>query len=325
MDLKVFELEFAYAHGRPEARADFRVEWDDFVVDEDLGFTPEGAGEHIYLRIQKRGVNTEWLAKQLARFAEVKLVDVGFCGMKDRHAKTTQWFSIYKPKGEVKPWGDFADFVGDDVAILQVTRGSKKLRRGDHAANRFAIRLRNLTLSPDDMEGRLRLVQALGVPNYFGEQRFGHGRQNLAGAAAWLADMRAVNPKSNRSIWMSAMRSFVFNRVLHQRILSAALGDIASMSGPLWGRGHLTGDQAHWELSCLDGLANILNGLEHCGLSQERRKLWLDLAGFEWELDDAGLLLRFTLGAGEYATAVLRELACVTDRSVKSHAVSLEG
>lgn len=316
----MFELDFAYAYGKPKATANFRVELDDFIVDEDVGFEPEGQGEHIYLQVQKRGVNTEWLAKQVARFAEVKTMDVSYCGMKDRHAKTTQWFSIYKPKGQCKSWELFADATGDDVVVLQQSRGTKKLRRGQHRANNFVIRLRGLNQSSDVLEQKLKLLQQHGVPNYFGEQRFGHNRQNLAAAANWLADTRSQNPGPNRAIWMSAMRSYVFNCVLHHRLATHRVEELSGLTGPMWGRGRLTGPDADWELACLSGLASVLNGLEHCGMNQERRPLWIHLPGLSWQfIDETDVLLSFSLGPGQYATSVLRELAEVTDKSIKAH------
>lgn len=316
----MFELDFAYAFGRPEVTADFRVELDDFVVDENLGFEPEGQGEHIYLQIQKRGVNTEWLAKQLARFAEVKTMDVSYCGMKDRHARTTQWFSVYKPKGKIRPWDQFAEFAGDEVVVMQQTVGTKKLRRGQHQANDFAIRLRGLSQPLESLDHKLKILREQGAPNYFGEQRFGHNRQNLSSAAIWMADTRGQNPGSNRAIWMSAMRSYVFNRVLHHRLMETSLDNLSAMTGPMWGRGRLTGADADWELACLAGLEPVLNGLEHCGMNQERRPLWISLPGLCWEfLDETDVLLKFSLGSGQYATSVLRELAVVNDRSHKQH------
>jgi tRNA pseudouridine13 synthase len=182
----MFDCDFAYAYTGPLGTADYRCHWDDFVVDEVLGFTPEAEGEHDYLQLKKRGVNTEWLAKQLAQFAGIRSMDVGYAGMKDRHASTTQWFSLYRPKGQPLPWADFLAQLDDDVSLVSISRGTKKLRPGSHQGNRFAIRLRHLEAPHAELDARLEQIAQQGFPNYFGEQRFGINGQNLEAAAAWL-------------------------------------------------------------------------------------------------------------------------------------------
>ena len=85
-----FSLDFSYPYGAPEAKAGFRVEPEDFQVDEITGFKPAGAGEHSVLKVRKRGENTAWIAGQIARLAGVSNNDVGYCGLKDRQAVTSQ-------------------------------------------------------------------------------------------------------------------------------------------------------------------------------------------------------------------------------------------
>src|SRR5690606_26486367 len=122
--------------------AGFRVEPEDFQVDEITGFKPAGAGEHSVLKVRKRGENTAWIAGQIARLAGVSNNDVGYCGLKDRQAVTSQWFSVYLPGRVDEP--DWAQLYADSVTLLASDRHSKKLRRGEDLGNRFLIHLRNV-------------------------------------------------------------------------------------------------------------------------------------------------------------------------------------
>lgn len=313
----MFELEFAYAHGQPLQRAQYRVQWDDFGVEEDLGFAPSGSGEHLYLHLQKRGVNTEWLAKQLAAAVGIKPMDVGFCGLKDRHANTRQWFSLYLPKAPALDWAAVLAATGEDVQLLSSAYSHKKLRRGDHAGNRFRLILRQLSAPAKDYEARLQVIKAWGVPNYFGEQRFGHQRQNLPKALRLLAEPKRRTHHPERAMAMSALRAYGFNAVLHRALQTTPFAELRDRTGPLWGRGRLQGDWAAFEGQALADVGLNLDCLEHCGLNQERRPFWLPLPDLHWQFNDQGLQLNFSLGAGQYATAVLRELAQVSDASVK--------
>jgi len=309
-------LSWAHAFGKPELEGDFRTEPEDFVVDEYLGFEPSGEGEHVYLQVQKRNNNTAWVVKLLARLADVKPMDVGYCGLKDRNAVTRQWFSVYLPKGEEPSWSDIND---ETIEVLKVSRHNKKLRRGTHICNHFQIRLRNLSGALESLPERLDKVKNLGVPNYFGEQRFGRGAQNLVRAEELLVDRIKVKNRQLRGLYISAARSYLFNAVLSQRIKSAnwqqilpgeVVSDTGLATGPLWGRGRPLVSEAVAELEQLQiaRLQTWCDGLEHVGLDQERRQLQLVSAGFSYQLHDADLTLKFALPPGCYATAILREV-----------------
>lgn len=164
------------AYGRPDSTAIIRSQPEDFQVEEQLGFQPEGEGEHHFLYLKKRNTNTEWLAKQLARFSRVPLKDVGYAGLKDRNAVTSQWFSIRIPGTDTPDW---KELECDDLKLLQAARHRRKLRRGALAQNRFKLRLRKLNTDRSEFENRLNQIASGGVPNYFGEQRFGHDQNNL--------------------------------------------------------------------------------------------------------------------------------------------------
>ena len=113
-----------------------------FQVEEQLPFKPDGEGGHVLLKIRKRNANTDWVASELANFASVPKLDVGYAGLKDRHAVTTQWFSI-KVEGVEEP--NWSDFESDDVNVLEINRHKKKLKRGALSGNHFILRLSNVT------------------------------------------------------------------------------------------------------------------------------------------------------------------------------------
>ena len=126
--------EWPYAYGGPSASGEIKALPDDFIVDEMLSFMPEGSGEHVFLHIEKSGENTEYVARLLARHAGVRQRDVSFAGMKDRHGRTRQWFSVWLP-GKIEP--DWADLETESLRILQTVRHARKLKRGVLAGNQF--------------------------------------------------------------------------------------------------------------------------------------------------------------------------------------------
>lgn len=316
-----FSLEFPRAYGALTATAIFRAQPEDFQVEEELGYVPSGSGEHVFLHVCKRGENTAWVAGKIAELAKVNVTDVGYCGRKDRHAVTAQWFSVYLPKA---PEPDWALLNTESIQLLSTTRHQTKLRRGEHQQNNFVIRLREV-----QTEDRILLQQKIdtiftqGVPNYFGEQRFGIGGNNLQEAEAILVGGKRYRDKQKRGLMLSAARSYLFNQVLAARVLannwaSQLEGEVSSRaSGPLWGRGRPLVSDALLELeqNALAGWAAWCDGLEHAGLSQERRALQLVPRNARWIWDDNDLILSFSLDAGEFATAILHEFAVLQNQS----------
>ncbi|TVZ39805.1 tRNA pseudouridine13 synthase [Alteromonadaceae bacterium 2753L.S.0a.02] len=314
-----FDLNFNFAYGAPSFHAKFRSEVDDFVVDEDLPAPLSGSGEHLCLKILKRGENTGWVAEQLAKLFGIRPVDVGFCGLKDRHAKTTQWFSLHlpKPSDEHEHFlGNLAERLDAQVEVLEVTRHNKKLRRGGHQANRFVITLRDVA-DVEAQKPKLEQISAMGVPNYFGEQRFGNQGSNLYWAYRWMSLGETIRNRGKKVMAQSAARSWLFNRVLSARVADAtwALERFDEpATGPLWGRGRpvVSAQLAEFEQGILQEWSNWQHVLEHAGLSQERRALVLLPQKMTWEIEGDKLVLGFALPPGTFATAVLREL-CVLD------------
>lgn len=309
--MTVFDLDFPRAFGEPPGRAQLKTEAADFFVEEMLGFEPSGSGEHLFLLIEKTDCNTQDIAEWLAQCAGIKPGDVGYAGMKDRRAVTRQWFSLYLPKvpEPVLP-------QVDGIAVLRCERHHQKLRRGSHAANRFRIRLRQLQGRRDDLDHRLQLLETQGAPNYYGEQRFGREGENLRAAETFLARARGKQQSFRHRLHVSVARAWLFNRMLATRVElghwnQCIEGDPCDFpSSALWGRGRLASSGTLRELEdhVAAGYPDWTRFLEHCGLQQERRPCVLRANHLQvvWE-GEAALVLDFSLPAGAYATAFLRE------------------
>ena len=288
---------------------------DDFNVVEDLDVAFAHEGEHDWLRIRKTGANTHWVAERLAKFAGVPSRDVGYSGLKDRHAVTEQWFSVRRKPGTDPDW---SHFDAEGVQVLECQRHRRKLRRGTHRSNRFriAVRAEGLGALSGDLDARLGAIAARGVPNYFGEQRFGRGGANIALGQAVL-DGRRV-PRHKRSLGLSALRSLQFNEELDGRVRDGSwealkVGDKANLdgSGSVFDVEEIT-PELRRRCEELDvHPCGTLPALGEAGVAAAHRPLRMRVAGLEWEIDGDALWLHFTLGRGSYATAVLRELASV--------------
>lgn len=320
---------------------------EDFIVNEQLSFELTGNGEHIYLRIGKRLNNTQWVVKQLAQHFHCQARDIGYAGLKDRHAVTTQWFSL-----PAKSFTDTkaASFASEGIDIIEVSRSSGKLRRGAIKHNHFDLLIREVTLKNDALAQRMVLIASQGVPNYFGEQRFGRQRQNLQVVDTWFQGQRNID-RFKRSLYLSAARSWLFNLVLAERIRQGnwclplngdvymlegskrffheplvsdeirqrlAEGDIHA-SGPLWGEGELapTDTAQLLEQHVLEQLQDWRQGLERARLKQQRRALRVIPREFSYAYDERRheLRLRFSLPAGCYATGLVREIIGTADES----------
>ncbi len=339
MCIKDFKA-LAYAYGPPAVRGRLRQSPEDFQVDEWLGFEPDGVGSHAFLRICKRGLNTQWVARRLVELAGVRPVDVGFSGLKDRNALTTQWFSVNLAGKNEPVW---TTLNTNELEFVEVTRHGRKLRRGSHKSNRFLLIFRGLEGDRAELEKRLQTMARDGVPNYFGEQRFGKAGGNLEKARAMFTGEIRVRDRHKKGLYLSAARSMLFNRVLSARIAEGdwnrplagdvmmldgshsifplsevnaeiekrvALGDVHP-TGPLWGRGEsaVTSLAGGLEERALVGCREWCDGLEREGLKQERRTLRVNTSDMSWEGRGKGdLRLDFTLPRGAYATAVVREL-----------------
>ncbi|MEM7432782.1 MAG: tRNA pseudouridine(13) synthase TruD [Pseudomonadota bacterium] len=324
------------AHGEPVCDGLLRHTPADFCVTEEMGFTPDGQGEHEWLWVEKIGANTPWVARQLAKHADVKSRDVGFSGMKDRHAVTRQWFSV--PTSTT----DWSSLQVDGVNILDQQRHTRKLKRGAHKTNRFVLVLRGpeIDAEREALTARLQTIASDGVPNYFGEQRFGHNGSNVEQARSMFAGKRL--PRDRRSILLSATRAWIFNAILSERVRAGSWnqilpGECANLAGTgsvftvenvdseiqqrcdekdihptvtLWGTGApiTRGELAAMETTIAANWQDLTQGLESMRVSAASRPSRLVVADLSFEFADEQLTLSFALGRGGYATTVVREL-----------------
>jgi tRNA pseudouridine13 synthase len=310
------------AHGPALFTARLRSEPRDFEVTEQLGWELSGDGEHDYLWIEKTGANTQWVAQQLARFANVPVRDVGYAGLKDRQAVTRQWFSV--PRWHAPDWNALAI---EGVQLLDLQRHQRKLRRGAHRANAFCIVLR-CSEAPDKhaVEDRLGVLRDRGVPNYYGEQRFGRDGANLRLADDWAAGRRM--PRHQRSLAISTIRSFDFNNRLADRVENRTwehlkAGDLVNLdgSGSVFEASDVDDELRHrcramdvHPAIALAGKGAQLEreawqrALERARIEPGTRSLRLAVRGLASDHKEYGMVLTFTLDRGAFATSVLREL-----------------
>ena len=338
------------AWGDPPGRAIIRSCPEDFMVTEQLGFEPSGEGEHVFLYVQKRNLNSADLQQRIADLAGVPPRDIGLSGLKDRNAVTRQWFSVGMA-GRTEPDWQTLQSAGD-VQVLAVERHLRKLRRGVHKANRFTLVLRELRGDRVALEQRLQLLCDEGVPNYFGEQRFGRQGSTLEQARRWLSSGRKIT-RNKRGLYLSALRSYLFNRLLAERVEAGSWntvlnGDVCMLQGtrslftceqvdddiraraasgdihpglPLWGRGTSPAglERARQQAESLKEDLDICEFLESAGLELSWRPARMLADDFCWQFcDDGNLQLDFSLGAGSYATALLAGLVRFKEGVVRS-------
>ena len=313
----------------------------DFVVQEIMDFQPCGQGEHFWLDITKKGLSTERVARTLAKFSGVAYKDVGYSGMKDVQAVTRQWFSVWMPKQLAFDW---TGFDMPDVTINSVNKHARKIKRATHSGNRFKILIRDFSGDSSLLEQRLEAIEAHGVPNYFGAQRFGRDASNLSGAADWFAGKVKLKDKYMRGIVLSSARAFMFNLVVSGRVSEGSWCQLkpnepAALEGsnsifvsndeganqqrlmsldihptaPMWGSGSSQktadySDLASWEYDLLSDHKVFLEGLEEKGLEYQRRALRSVPKHVNISTQDDNISVSFELQKGQFATSVIREL-----------------
>ena len=367
------------ASGPALFQAFYKVQPTDFRVSEVLDIEPQGTGEHLYLHIEKTATNTDEVASLLEKTCAVTSADIGVSGLKDRHAVTRQWFSVRTAQEQQIIVEALDEFNREarlqmetmvaaippglasstpvpyckQLILLDSARHSRKLRSGAHRGNDFVIVLRDVQPLPANssvaslvaaVDERIKMLAITGFPNYIGPQRFGLGGQNLVRARQWFKTPRKRTSRQQRSLWLSAARSALFNEICAVRVNQNSWqqllpGEPAVLDGTRsffdsslatpeeresrlaafdihpsaawWGRGRtLARDEcAEVEQLVLDRHADLCAGLERGGLSQERRALRARAVGLQhaW-LDDHSLELRFHLSPGIFATTLLREL-----------------
>lgn len=332
--------DLSWLYGKPTATGVVKANPEDFVVIEDLGYRPDGDGEQVLVRIRKTGCNTRFVAEALAKFAGIHPRDVSFAGMKDRHAVTEQWFCLRIP-GKETP--DLSAFALEGCEVLESARHRRKLRTGALQGNAFTLILRQIS-DREAVEQRLQQIALSGVPNYFGEQRFGHEGNNLLMARRWAANEIRVKERNKRSFLLSAARSAMFNQVASDRLAQSGLttvmaGDALQLTGrgswfvaeeaelatlqarvdndelrvtaPLPGSGAwgTLGNALAFEQQSLAAEAELITLLEREKVDAARRALLVKPRDLRWSWqDDLTVELNFWLPAGSFATTLVREV-----------------
>lgn len=354
------------AGAEPPIRGAFARELDDFVVEEELAYEPSGAGQHLFLWIEKRGIPTRAAVHRLARFLGAPARSFGLAGLKDARAVTRQWLSVEGVDAErLHGW------TVDGVRVLRAARHGNKLRLGHARGNRFFVRLRDVPA--DDLARARRILERVergGLPNAFGAQRFGRGGSSLrlglallrrdwpgfvrelsaagleparAGDASDPRGVAAAVDRRLRSLFLSAVQSEAFNRVLARRLPRLDRlrpGDVAflhangasfvvddeaaaapraerfeiSPSGPVVGSrlllGH--GEPRAEEEAVFDEVGVRPSDFADLPLGHEarggRRPLRVPVSALRAAEVAGGLEISFGLPAGAYATGLVREL-----------------
>lgn len=325
------------AYGAAPASGLLRVEPEDFVVEEELGFAPAGSGTHLLLKVRKRNANTQWVAGELARLAGCRPFEIGYAGLKDRRAVALQWYSVPRPRSAV----DWHAAHAESFEILEVHLHTRKLPRGALAGNRFAVRIRTPGVAGTELAahlaGRLDAIAQRGVPNYFGSQRFGRNAGNLQ-----HLDAPQRLPPQQRGFALSAARSVIFNALLAARVTDGSwehlqAGDVANLdgrgsvfcvaavdaplsercrrleihpTGPLWGEGSplSAGELLELETGIAARYPQAAAACVAARMSQERRSLRMAVHELRCEVEAQAVRIHFRLARGCFATAVLAEL-----------------
>ncbi|EOV9590913.1 tRNA pseudouridine(13) synthase TruD [Cronobacter sakazakii] len=334
-----------WLHGQPQGQGRLKASPSDFQVVEDLGFAPDGDGEHLLVRIRKTGCNTRAVADALAKFLGIAAREVSFAGQKDKYAVTEQWLCARLPGKEMPA---MRAFTLEGCEVLEFARHRRKLRLGALKGNRFSLVLRDIT-HRDEIEQRLSLISEKGVPNYFGPQRFGRGGSNIYQAKRWAQTGQPPRERNKRGFALSAARSLMFNTLVSERLQRFGVNQV--MDGDalqLAGRGswfvatpeELTDLQARVDngelliTAALPGCGDW--GTQHAALTFEqttladetelltlltrekveaaRRAMLLFPRELRWHWqDNATLEVSFWLPAGSFATSVIRELFNTAD------------
>ncbi|EOV9695194.1 tRNA pseudouridine(13) synthase TruD [Cronobacter turicensis] len=334
-----------WLHGQPQGQGRLKASPTDFQVVEDLGFAPDGDGEHLLVRIRKTGCNTRFVADALAKFLGIAAREVSFAGQKDKHAVTEQWLCARLPGKEMPA---MRAFTLEGCEVLEFARHRRKLRLGALKGNRFSLVLRDIT-HRDDIEQRLGLIGEKGVPNYFGPQRFGIGGSNIYQAKRWAQTDQPPRERNKRSFALSAARSLMFNTLVSERLqhpdFSQVMdGDALQLAGrgswfvatpeeladlqarvdngellitaALPGSGDLGTQRAAlaFEQATLESETELLTLLTREKVEAARRAMLLFPREMRWQWqDDATLEVSFWLPAGSFATSVIRELFNTSD------------
>ncbi len=323
----------------PPVTGELKREPEHFVVEELPAYLPTGEGEHLYVWVEKRGLNTPDAVNKLCEVLETSRENAGYAGLKDKHAVTRQWLSFHTPK---TPALESLQLEG--LRALEVSRHVNKLRTGHLRGNRFTIRLADVPEAHDPHIAAVLKRLEDGLPNYYGPQRFGHQGRNFHDAWRWIVEGgRAPSKPFLRKLFVSTLQSALFNAWLGERITRGTLaqalpGDVMRKeeTGGVFTSSDADADQPRvtsWEISATgpmfgakmraaeaDALAAETALLERFGVTHEhlarvskfgegtRRAARVRVSDVAHQREAADVVLSFTLPKGSYATVLIDEL-----------------
>ncbi len=329
-----YSTNLVYPYGTPSIKGRLKTNLNDFKVYEELGFEPTGEGEHLYLLIEKEDTTTDSVNQALARHYGIKPYHIADCGLKDAKAITRQWFSVHLPGYKGFP----DDPISDDFKVLRRDWSLKKLKKGAHKGNKFQITVRGVIGNEERAIKQLELIKKSGFANYFGEQRFGKGQRNVDNAMDAFTHGKKLS-RSKKSLYLSSLRSFLFNKILTKRLeehnwLTPIEGDcymlngtrstfcdeisddinrrylecdihaIVSLAGE--GEGLMSQVALDIEQQVMENQVDMVNILIAQGLKKDKRAIRQMINNLSYEFNDDVLELRFYLPKGCYATTLIK-------------------
>jgi tRNA pseudouridine13 synthase len=319
---------------------ELRVTPEDFEVEEIPAYAPSGHGEHVFALIEKRMMTTPDAVRGLCEVLGTDPRAAGWAGLKDRNAVSRQWISLAGTTPEAAKQAEV-----EGVRVLEAAFHPQKLRTGHLRANRFVLQLRGVEAARiDDVRRVLAEIESRGLPNYYGEQRFGREGDNAERGLRWVrGDARAPRPGFQRKLQISALQSELFNRCVAERVKTSTLakvfaGDVLKKheSGGVFVSEDPEADQPRadaWEISPTGPIYGAKMRWP-TGKAREREEALLAEAELtpahfaKWKrvapgtrrfvrvplgqiglsVNDQTVTLDFTLPAGSYATVLVREI-----------------
>ncbi len=186
----------------------------DFTVEEIPLYAFTGEGEHLILHIRKKEMTTWEMLDVISNHVGVRRRDMGYAGLKDKHAMTLQYVSMMAIHEE-----KLKSFNHEKIKILSTIRHNNKIRVGHLKGNRFKIRLKKvLGVQKEKLDSTLKWIKANGVPNYFGNQRFGTGGNNWIDGKKLLEGKIKMRDKKTKEFLMGSYQSYLFNNWLSKRM-----------------------------------------------------------------------------------------------------------
>jgi tRNA pseudouridine13 synthase len=324
----------------PPIDGELRATPEDFEVEELPVYAPSGDGEHVFAFIEKRQLTTPQAVRALCDALGLDARGSGWAGLKDRNALTRQWISLAGTTPEAVKGAEV-----EGVRVLEASAHPQKLRTGHLRANRFVLRLRSVDPARlDDLRRVLSEIETRGMPNYYGEQRFGREGDNAERALRWVrGESRPPRPGFQRKLQMSSLQAELFNRCVASRVETSTLGQVFAgdvmkkhesggvfiSEDPLLDQpradaweisptGPIFGAKMRWPAGAARAREEAV--LADAGLRAEdfarwkrvapgtRRFVRVPVGEIGLSVSDHTVTLNFTLPAGAYATILVREI-----------------